>query len=919
MAISEDKVVLGKELHVTKSGVVRGQKRPDELFFKGSARLERTSKLASDSTESLSSGWIKVFDPDRNGDAGIGVAIQEDGTFSGEFSLLMTSVSSAGVDASEARLPANELVAQGEIARQRAFSGLVSVLTPHQSLQFVHSMVVGRDDRRKYSMRIDGVAMASSVDAAIVAARELYANTLTALAVGAPQFGFRGLPVPKNSNDEQWLNKVRLVPGAVSIATTFRPGLTQTGTGNSDESVHFPLPPFVAQSFLENITAALLSLKDSCEVTIEIRGRSFSSQQLELIENATQRLLDTDSRNIKLVGITAKNGAPNAKDVAKIQSIFSSWLAQPVGVDLGVRINSLGPIPQSLVRLVGIEVLQGRPFSFIDDDGQAASDGSDLSALLPYNVLMPPVLPDPLAIDGLGYPRHFPTVRFETASEGIVLGDIPAPFSDEEVRFGTRDRSQHCYVIGATGTGKSTLLRSMIVQDIEQGRGVALFDPHGDLFQQVLESIPIRRRDDVVLLDFTDFGACPGLNFLECRTKNREIERNFITQDLGLIFRRLYGYVPESMGPMFFLYMRNAVALVMEDPDGPATLLDVPRLFADDKYRNYLIAHCKDGAIRDFWVGIACKTSGDHSLKNMAAYITNKFTEFTQNELVRLVVGQPKSSINFREIMDRKKIVLINLSKGLLSEADSNFLGLLLSGRMFAAAMTRASINPDRRVPFHVYIDEFQNFTSSSIGTILAEARKYRLSLTLAHQNVGQLPKDMVQTVFANTDSKIFLRLGPDDASTLVQYVAPTFSARDLVSLPDHHAVARLKINNVPSPAFFMKIRVEEASKQCADAKDITRKSRSRYCVDANLIRNRIEVRRHIYLLRMTPTSAGLSEEFSKSLQSEGLRTIKDILLWPQDRRALVIEALATTEDRKIVSCVFNLARQLEAEALPTQ
>ena len=907
---------------VTKSGVIRSEVRPDELAFKGSARLGRTRDMTPDTADGERSPWIKVFEPKRSGNAGIGIATRADGTFFGQFSLVMASVSSAGVIASEARLRANELVAQGETARQRAFSGLVSVIRPHQTLRFVHSMVIDSDDHRRYSLRIDGVASARTVDEATDLTRELYANTLTTLAVGAPQFGFRGLAIPSSASHEQWLHRARLVTGAVSIAPGVRPGLNQAGSGSDVEPVRFPLQPAAAQSFLDNITAALLSLGDSCEVHIEMRGRTFSDPQLETIATASRRLLDADTRQVKLVGNAANAGAPSADDVASIQRTFLAWLAQPVGVDLSVRIASKGPIPPSLVRLVGIEVLQGRPFSFSADDSDGKAEGRcDLSAFLPYNVQMPPMLPDPLSIDALGYPRHFPTVRFENATEGIVLGDIPAPLADEEVRFGTHDRSQHCYVVGTTGTGKSTLLRSMVVQDIEQGRGVALLDPHGDLYQQVLAAIPAHRRDDVVLVDFTDFEACPGLNFLECRTKNRELERNFITQDLGLIFRRLYGHVPESMGPMFFLYMRNAVALAMEDPDGPSTLLDVPRLFADDRYREYLIAHCKDGAVRDFWVGIAGRTSGDGSLKNMAAYITNKFTEFTQNELVRMVVGQSKSSINFREIMDRKRILLINLSKGLLSEADSMFLGMVLTGRMFAAAMTRASMTPSRRVPFHIYIDEFQNFTSSSIGAILAEARKYGLSLTLAHQNVGQLPEEMAQSVLANTGSKIFMRLGSQDAGTLSQYVAPTFTAHDLVSLPDHYAVARLKINNVPSPAFIMRTRPDGATALHGDAggvDDIVRRSRLRYCVDVELVRNRIEAKRHSYLARMSPSAAGLSDDLCKSLHADGVRSLKEILLWPAEKRAQMFEARATIQDRSVVSRILTLARLQDADAPST-
>lgn len=290
--------------------------------------------------------------------------------------------------------------------------------------------------------------------------------------------------------------------------------------------------------------------------------------------------------------------------------------------------------------------------------------------------------------------------------------------------------------------------------------------------------VPAARRADVVRMDFTDFDQLPGLNLLELKTRHPELERNFIIQDLTRILQRLYDSVPESMGPMFLMYMRNALALVMSDRQATPTLLDVPRVFSDPAYRAYLLQNCTDTDVREFWRGIAGPATGDTSLSSIAPYIVNKFIEFTQNALVRRVVGQPKSTVDPRAVMDGRKILLVNLSKGLLSELDTRFLGMLLTGRLFAAAASRADMPAANRTPFYLYIDEFQNFTNDSIAAMLAESRKYGLVLTVAHQELGQLPSTLRDAVLANTGSKVMFRVSCKDAETFAQYVARASTSR---------------------------------------------------------------------------------------------------------------------------------------------
>jgi GTPase SAR1 family protein len=538
----------------------------------------------------------------------------------------------------------------------------------------------------------------------------------------------------------------------------------------------------------------------------------------------------------------------------------------------------------------------------------------DLSSLVLGSSTFPPLLPSPVSLAALGYARHFPVVRFAMPRAGIVLGDIPTPFADAEVRFAPSDRSQHCYVIGATGTGKSTLLRRMIEQDIAGGEGLALIDPHGDLYEQVLSAIPARRKNDVVLLDFTDNEHYVGLNFLECVSAYPDREKSFIIHQLAEIFWSLYAYVPESMGPAFQQYMH--IALVMEDPGKDLTLLEVPLVFADPTFRNYLLAHCSDEQVADFWQGIASRTTGENSLANMAAYITNKFTEFTQNQLVRMVVGQSRSSIDFQRIMDERRVLLVNLSKGLLSESDSKFLGMLVTGRLFAAAMARASA---RRTPFYVYMDEFQNFTTPAVTQALAEMRKFGLSLTLAHQNLSQLPEQLREAVLANIGSRIFLRVGAMDAKRLAEFVSPHFGERDLVALPDHHAVARIKVDNVPSPAFAMRTRRLEGGSptpaQQAITKDVIARSRAKYCRTVPEIRNEIAWRRARHVLRMSPAALGFSATACDFLKAHNVRVLSD-LAGPDSpvMRELTTQKLPTNDAALFEKVKAALRAQAERE-----
>jgi hypothetical protein len=386
------------------------------------------------------------------------------------------------------------------------------------------------------------------------------------------------------------------------------------------------------------------------------------------------------------------------------------------------------------------------------------------------------------------------------ATEGITVGINRYGAEATDVKFAPPDRLRHCYVIGQTGTGKTGLIKNMILQDIRNGEGVAFIDPHGSDIEDVLASIPPERMGDVIYFDPAYTARPMGLNMLEYDRARPEM-KTFVVDEVYGIFRKLYADVPEAFGPMFEQYYRNAVQLVVEDPDSGSTFVEIPRIFADPAFRNLKLSRCNNPIIVQFWRKIAEQAQGDPSLENVAPYITSKFDVFLTNDIMRPIIGQEKSAFDFRTIMDGKKIFLANLSKGRLGERNAALLGLVLVSKFLQAAFSRVDTRGDLP-PFYLYIDEFQNFATPSISTILSEARKYKLSLTIAHQFIAQLEEDIRDAVIGNVGTKISMRIGTTDAEFLEKQFAPVFSAQDLENLPNRTGVAAMLVNGTPARPF---------------------------------------------------------------------------------------------------------------------
>lgn len=384
--------------------------------------------------------------------------------------------------------------------------------------------------------------------------------------------------------------------------------------------------------------------------------------------------------------------------------------------------------------------------------------------------------------------------------EGFLLGYNEFRGIRKQIRLSTNDRRRHTYMIGQTGTGKSGLLENLAYQDMMDGRGFAFIDPHGDSAEKLLGMVPRERIEDVIYFSPGDMDNPIGLNLFEFETQD---QRDFLIQESIAMLYRLYDPTHSGIiGPRYEHWFRNAALTIMSDPNG-STFIDVPQVFNDQGFTDEKIKYVTDRTVLDFWNKEMAQTS-EANKSEVLGWFVSKFGAFLSNEMMRNVIGQTKSGFNMREIMDNKKILLVNLSKGKTGELNSNLLGMIFVMKFQAAAMGRANIPEDEREDFALYVDEFQNFATDSFATIMSEARKYRLNLVLANQFMTQLTDNIREAILGNIGTVISGRIGITDAEMLQKKFTPTFDAEDLTKLPNYQTIASVMINGVPSAAFSM-------------------------------------------------------------------------------------------------------------------
>ncbi|MCK4553515.1 type IV secretion system DNA-binding domain-containing protein [Candidatus Parcubacteria bacterium] len=407
-------------------------------------------------------------------------------------------------------------------------------------------------------------------------------------------------------------------------------------------------------------------------------------------------------------------------------------------------------------------------------------------------------------------------------------------FRNQFRRFGikTDDRRRHVYVIGKTGMGKTTLIENMVYSDILAGKGVCYIDPHGDTAEKILDWIPADRINDVIYFNPADINHPISFNVLEKVEPNY---RHLVASGLIGVFKKLWA---DSWGPRLEYILRNAILALLEYPD--STLLGINKLLVDKEYRKKVTLKITDPVVRSFWVDEFTKWN-ERVLQEVISPIQNKVGQFLSTALIRNIVGQVKSSIDLRKVMDEGKILILNLSKGRIGEDASALLGAMMVTKIQLASMSRVDIEEEQRKDFYLYVDEFQNFATDSFADILSEARKYRLNLIIAHQYIEQLGEVVKPAVFGNVGTIICFRVGAADAEELVKEFTPVFIEEDLVNLPKYEVYLKLMIDGVASDPFSARGLPPLVKEEGTDSKDKAIKvSRERYTKSREVVEDKI-------------------------------------------------------------------------------
>lgn len=387
--------------------------------------------------------------------------------------------------------------------------------------------------------------------------------------------------------------------------------------------------------------------------------------------------------------------------------------------------------------------------------------------------------------------------------EGVILGVNEYRGEKKEIRLSDNDRRRHTYVIGATGMGKSVLLTNIAYQDMMEGRGFAFIDPHGDAAELLLSKVPEERIDDVVYFDPSDIEHPIGMNMFEWTSED---QKDFIVQEGISMLQSLFDPSNQGFfGPRGQHMFRNAALLLMSDPKG-ATFIDIPQCFTDPQFVKSKLKYVTDKAVYDYWTKEFPASQKSNDAGEVITWFASKWGPFLSNTTMRNILGQTKSGFNIREIMDKKKIFLVNLSKGKLGDINSNLLGMILVMKFQQAAMSRADIPEDERKDFCLFVDEFQNFATESFESILSEARKYRLNLLLANQFMTQLTDKIREAILGNCGTILCGRVGVTDAELMEKAFSPVFNAEDLHKQGNYQAIATVMMYNLPSAPFTMSL-----------------------------------------------------------------------------------------------------------------
>lgn len=556
-------------------------------------------------------------------------------------------------------------------------------------------------------------------------------------------------------------------------------------------------------------------------VEIDFKCRNLSHEEAAQMDRA----LELRSLAARAMPVPASLQRPSCEE-----TYLALWLLHRIGWDVTLRVGIADgyPVPATLLELAARAFFLSESEVLEPSASEFGPDAKSLSGCFPKGWPFPGLLPDLGDLDSLAanplHNRHLPRLP----KDGLVIGVAEG----RRVRLPSDSRDRHTYIVGATGTGKSTLLERMIVEDIRRGEGVVLLDPHGDLFHRIRESVPSSRQADLFCLDPSSGDQVPGFNIFDLSSVpsgQRQRRAALIVGELLRLFEEIWN-MREAGGPMFELYFRNAIYLSMLQSEEGGKRLHLghfSKIFQDGEFRKELISRCEDSDAVEFWTKMAERVNGDCSLANIAPYIVSKVNSLVQGGYIRNLLCRDLNELRLGERIDGGRIVLVNLDKGRLGSHESRLLGTLLMSEIFSSGLARSAVPEGDRRPINLYVDEFQNFVSDNVASMLSEARKFGLRLTLANQTLAQLKahagrQDLLETVLGNVGNLIAFRLGVPDAERLRLFLDP-FTSSDLQEMPNFTAFARLLTGEGPvRPLVFRTLPARKRIRPEYDAMDQT-------------------------------------------------------------------------------------------------